>query len=258
MGFEREQIGSCTLYRGRAEDVLPTLTSVDIVLTDPPWAINSKPLKVLKGGIGPYREQPMTLAGGSIGFWQSGVIEWCVKLCKGNTFFLVGQRDLGRLIACLESYRGTFVWQRPNAAPAVIYPAKPNSSFIVWAAQKSALYGYQHWPSMVFRIPAPTAGCFAGERLVNASGKALHPAQGPILLYAQLLAPLPHGNCLDPFMGTGTTGVACIHLGHSFIGIEIEPRYFDIACKRIEAANAQLNLFVRPPVPRLQQEVLFA
>ena len=49
---------------------------------------------------------------------------------------------------------------------------------------------------------------------------------------------------LDPFMGSGTTGVACVKLGRSFIGIEREPKYFDIACRRIEAAYKQPDLFV--------------
>ena len=53
---------------------------------------------------------------------------------------------------------------------------------------------------------------------------------------------------LDPFMGSGTTGVACARLGRRFIGIEIEERYFDIACRRIEAAQAQKDLFVHAPV----------
>lgn len=53
---------------------------------------------------------------------------------------------------------------------------------------------------------------------------------------------------LDPFMGSGTTGVACARLGRRFIGIEIEPRYFDIACRRIEAAYKQADLFVTAPV----------
>ena len=53
---------------------------------------------------------------------------------------------------------------------------------------------------------------------------------------------------LDPFMGSGTTGVACARLGRRFIGIEIEERYFDIACRRIEAAQRQKDLFVHAPV----------
>ena len=61
---------------------------------------------------------------------------------------------------------------------------------------------------------------------------------------------------LDPFMGSGTTGVACVQLGRSFIGIEIEPRYFDLACKRIEEATRQGDLFVAPSSRRVVQEVL--
>jgi site-specific DNA-methyltransferase (adenine-specific) len=60
---------------------------------------------------------------------------------------------------------------------------------------------------------------------------------------------------LDPFMGAGTTGVACANLGRSFIGIERDPRWFDRACRRIEAAYAQGDLFT-PPAPPPRQEVL--
>jgi len=60
---------------------------------------------------------------------------------------------------------------------------------------------------------------------------------------------------LDPFMGSGTTGVACAKLGRKFIGIEIEPTYFDIACKRIEQAYAQHDLFIEPPA-KVTQEIL--
>jgi site-specific DNA-methyltransferase (adenine-specific) len=63
---------------------------------------------------------------------------------------------------------------------------------------------------------------------------------------------------LDPFMGSGTTGVACVKLGRRFIGIEIEPRYFEIACKRIEAATKQPDLFIEQPKPQAQQLEMIA
>jgi DNA modification methylase len=63
-------------------------------------------------------------------------------------------------------------------------------------------------------------------------------------LFERLVSALPDAETiLDPFMGSGTTGVACANLGRKFIGIEIEPKYFDIACERIEAAYAQMRLF---------------
>ena len=65
-----------------------------------------------------------------------------------------------------------------------------------------------------------------------------------------------HGTILDPFMGSGTTGVACVSLGRKFIGIEIEPKYFDIACRRIEDAYKQGDMFREPAKPKATQEAL--
>jgi len=73
----------------------------------------------------------------------------------------------------------------------------------------------------------------------------VHPTQKPIALMKWCLGHLPHGETiLDPFMGSGTTGVAAVHMGRKFIGIEREPKYFDIACKRIEDAQRQGDMFI--------------
>src|SRR5690606_23898717 len=79
-----------------------------------------------------------------------------------------------------------------------------------------------------------------------------HPTQKPVSLMVWCLGFLPKAETiLDPFMGSGTTGVACVNLGRKFIGIEIEPRYFDIACRRIEEAYRQPRLFTEPkPAPK--------
>lgn len=73
----------------------------------------------------------------------------------------------------------------------------------------------------------------------------VHPTEKPVPLLQKLVKKLP-GIVLDPFMGSGTTGVACMRLGRRFIGIEIEPRYFDIACKRIDDAQRQGDMFIKP------------
>ena len=76
-----------------------------------------------------------------------------------------------------------------------------------------------------------------------------HPHQKPFSLCEALIEKLPSQFIiLDPFMGSGTTGIACARLGRKFIGIEIEERYFDIACRRIEDAYRQADLFVKAPV----------
>jgi site-specific DNA-methyltransferase (adenine-specific) len=82
----------------------------------------------------------------------------------------------------------------------------------------------------------------------------VHPTQKPVGVMDWCLKQLPKETetILDPFMGSGTTGVACVKLGRKFIGIELDPKYFDIACKRIEEAYKQPDLFIeRPKVEQL-------
>ena len=83
-----------------------------------------------------------------------------------------------------------------------------------------------------------------------------HPAEKPLALLIRLVQETPAETVLDPFMGSGTTGVACANLGRKFIGIEIEPRYFDIACRRIAEAYQQprLELVERPKI--IQESML--
>ena len=84
-----------------------------------------------------------------------------------------------------------------------------------------------------------------------------HPTQKPLAVMRWTLSFFPEAaSVLDPFMGSGTTGVACAQLGRKFIGIEIEPKYFDIACRRIEQAYAQGKLFAVDP-PKAEQSPLF-
>ena len=82
-----------------------------------------------------------------------------------------------------------------------------------------------------------------------------HPTQKPLKLIARLIDQTDAQTILDPFMGSGTTGVAALKLGRKFIGIEIEPKYFDIACKRIEEAWKQPRLFEEPK-PKAEQLTL--
>lgn len=84
-----------------------------------------------------------------------------------------------------------------------------------------------------------------------------HPCEKPVALLARLLDALPDADAiLDPFMGSGTTGVAAVQLGRKFIGIEREPKYFDIACKRIEQAVSQGQLFAPVQSQPVQESLL--
>lgn len=90
------------------------------------------------------------------------------------------------------------------------------------------------------------------------AGAGRHPTEKPVQLMAQLVEVVTDrgATVLDPFMGSGTTGVAALQLGRQFIGIEKDPQFFDIACKRIEQAHAQGQLFAPPAAPHKQEELL--
>ena len=87
-----------------------------------------------------------------------------------------------------------------------------------------------------------------------------HPTQKPVVLMGKIirLLTIAGDRVLDPYMGSGTTGVACAKMGRKFIGIEIEREYFDVACRRIEETHAQPSLFVEtpPPARNKQQDLL--
>jgi hypothetical protein len=101
------------------------------------------------------------------------------------------------------------------------------------------------------------ARMFRRSRTATFSEGKVHPTQKPIALMKWCIGFLPENDTiLDPFMGSGTTGVACAKLGRKFIGIEIDPGYFDIACRRIEKAYSQPDMFIERPSPAKQEALL--
>jgi len=93
--------------------------------------------------------------------------------------------------------------------------------------------------------------------MLKASERAqprVHPTQKPIAVMEWAIKQLDaQGTILDPFMGSGTTGVAAVKLGRQFVGVEIDPGYFDIACRRISDALARPDLFIERPAPAKQE-----
>jgi site-specific DNA-methyltransferase (adenine-specific) len=135
------------------------------------------------------------------------------------------------------------------------FPDKlPRGACLVWLKRLDPAFGS-------FLSDAETAymskghGVYCRRDLTNNSiaNERGHPTQKPVGLMVWCVEFFPKAETiLDPFMGSGTTGVACIQLGRKFIGIEREPKYFDIACKRIEQAVSQGQLFA-PAAPKAEQ-----
>jgi site-specific DNA-methyltransferase (adenine-specific) len=213
-----ETIGDATLYLGDCMEVLPTLGRVDAVITDPPYGIGAD------AHHGPE----------SSGWRQHHVRGWDETTPPAEAFE-----------ALQKAGKKCIVWG------GNYFPLPPASRWLVWNKVQrgfSLADAELAWTSLggavrVFDLPRSPALYKQQE----------HPTQKPLLLMRWCIEQVGNArSILDPYMGSGTTGVACVELGLKFIGIEREPKYFDIACKRIEQAYAQGQLFA-PEQPKPQQ-----
>ncbi len=216
-----ETIGDATLYLGDCMEILPTLDKVDAVVTDPPYGIGED--------------------GGRNDRFKSG--DGRTRPEKPKHEFMAWDKN------------------RPQKAVFDVL-IKASNEQIIWGGNYFADYlppsmGWLYWDKRL------GGGFSDGELAWTSQHKAVrdfskssfhnlkggqwrqHPTQKPIVVMEWVITQFKKKpqTILDPFMGSGTTGVACANLGRKFIGIEIEEKYFDIACERITAAYAQGRLF---------------
>lgn len=211
----RIEIGKATLYLGDCREILPTLTKVDAVITDPPYGIGiaANPVRQMHEKLDWDAAAP-----------NSEVINSCVEAGKiailwgGNYFDLPPQQ-------CF------LVWDKVQPQDFSLAMCE-----MAWTNKKG--------PAKLFRLSV-------------LSYKKDHPTQKPVDLMKWCIEQAGNPqSILDPFMGSGTTGVAAVQMGRSFIGIEREPKYFDIACRRIEDAQRMGDMFGHEPQAKPEQESL--
>lgn len=224
-----------TLYQGDCREILPTLGRFDILMCDPPYGIGF-----------PYVSYDDTA------------------------------ENLDDIIAAL------FDAVPSKAHRAVITPgisnihSYPRPKWIgAWTWETTATYGalgYNQWQPILFYGDdlagfGSVNGVLKSDRIHFKGGKASiaqdnkdnkHSCPKPTEFMKRLIARFTKEGDLicDPLMGSGTTGVAAVKLGRHFTGIELEPKYFDIACRRISEALKQPDLFVEQPKPAVKQEAL--
>jgi len=208
----KQQIGNATLYLGDCAEILPTLGQFDAVVTDPPYGIAN----LWKGGFnskhgwGKAKDESILRN------------EWDEK-----------PLDKPMLDLILNSAKTAIIWggnyfELPPTRCWLIWN-KPERNFTLAEAELA-------WTNLdaVVRV----FDC------ARSDSHRIHPTQKPLKLMEWCISKCKNSNTIiDPFMGSGTTGVACVNLKKQFIGIEKEPKYFDIACKRIEDAQRQQHLF---------------
>ena len=220
------EIGNATLYLGDCMNILPTLEKVDAVITDPPYGINENSKKVASRG---------KLAAPK----DYGHFDWDKTPPPDELIELI--RTKGQH----QSFFGGNYFTLP-----------PTSCWLVWDKMNSGDFAdcelaWTNWSKAVRRLQWRWNGMIR-----QGNEERYHPTQKPLEVMKWVIELCPKSDTiLDPFMGSGTTGVAAIQLGRKFIGIEREQKYFEIACKRIEQAVAQGQLFDPEPVKPIQESM---
>ena len=231
MIIREERIGGQRLILGDCLQVMPLLGRSDAVVTDPPYGISSHtPWRLRRLDYGEWDKEtatPTAIAMLVMCASVPSVIAWC------------DWRQLSALAnACPGRSERPLTWVKPN--PPVL-----NGQRLFLSATEHAFYG---------KLPGAwfSGGCVKSWWIGPPPPDRKHPTQKPDWLMSQCVqAIVPSGGtCLDPFMGSGTTLVACQRLGRSGTGIEMDADYFDIACKRVDEATRQHDLFVAPPHPK--------
>jgi len=204
-------IGRAQLWLGDCRDILPSLPKVDAVVTDPPYGLATGKQK----------------CGGSKSLdW--GEQEWDRETCQPAVDMAVSAGE--RVILWGGNY----------------YSLPPSRCWLAWdKCQPDAWYSTAHFELAWTNMDRNARRWRMSQVEAYGSMDKAHPSQKPLGLMLWTLNLIPDAQTiLDPFMGSGTTGVAAVQMGRSFIGIEREPKYFGIACKRIEDAQRQGDFFV--------------
>jgi len=213
-------IGGATLYLGDCMDILPTLPKVDAVITDPPYGISRAGQQETFTKNSKHKRKHFDDLGWDNGRPSKEVFDLLLSI--GNKSLFWGGNYFADM---LPPTMGWLYWDKGQKGLSM------SDGELAWTSEQKAL-----------RSIVVNRSSLVGSE---------HPTQKPIQVMTWSINQLGNPEIiLDPFMGSGTTGVAAIQMGRKFIGIEREPKYFDIACKRIEQATKQEDMFI----PKMQQE----
>lgn len=211
------EVGNATLYLGDCAEILLTLGKIDAVVTDPPYGIGEAAGKnKSRGNLAVAKDY--------------GDDQWDDKPVDDRIIDLIRQVSDWQII-----FGGNY------------YALPPTKCWLVWDKENGDndfADAELAWTNLNKAVRLKRY-MWNGMLRANKEPRGDHPTQKPIGIMEWCISHLPENSetILDPFMGSGTTGVAAMNLQRKFIGIEREQKYFDIACKRIEQAQAQIRMF---------------
>lgn len=218
------------LHCGDCREILPSLPNVDAVVTDPPYEIAA-----VGGGIGAKRKYLADISGHIDAGFEADMLA-----SFKNWLVFCGKSQINKLSARAEKSGlrwQLLTWNKTNPTPLTNANYLPDTEYMVhafvrhdWECKKRFIVGQVEKNEFEHPTVKPLYVMFKAIRSASSFGDSI----------------------LDPFMGSGTTGVAAVKLGRKFIGVEIEPKYFDIACRRISEALKQPDMFIERPKPAVQ------
>lgn len=223
-----QHIGDATLYLGDCRDILPTLGPVCAVVTDPPYGIGESAAKNNRRGL---------LATPT----DYGDDDWDQEPCPPEIL----------------------AWMLANSQHQIVFggnyfPLPPTACWLIWDKEVNGDFADAEmaWTNLPKAVRLKR--WMWNGMLRKGREERFHLTQKPLGVMEWCLTHLPTDvrTVLDPFMGSGTTGVACVGAGLAFVGIEREPRHFDTACRRIEEAYRQPRLFAEPIPEPVQPSLL--
>lgn len=222
-----EIIGDATLILGDSLALLPTLTHIGAVVSDPPYGIAYQ--HGARRGGRRMGTDGMAIVGDDKPFDPAPFLGFQEVLLWGAEHFKSRLPDGGRWL----------VWNKRR--PGVV--RDQGCAENAWCSNSGVVRLFNH----------PWDGADLGSERGEAR---VHSNQKPVDLMRWCLGFIQSQTILDPYMGSGTTGVACVDLGRRFVGIEIDPAHFDVACHRVEQAYRQPRLFPDQPIKPVQQSLL--
>lgn len=237
-----------TLYLGDCREIAPTLPRPDALVFDPPYGQNYKVNTFYAGGT---RENAVVQRNGKTLVVNPNIYEP-----------IIGDKEPFDPAPWLEHANEVLIWGAHKFADRL-----PSGGWLVWdkvptgklrdQGDGEAAWINRDQPMRIFRLLWDGLCVGVGARHeVTAGQKRHHPSQKPEALMFWCLGFIAGKSVMDPYMGAGSTGVAAVRCGKYFIGIEMVPGYFDIACRRIAKELSQPRMFQEPQAAPVKQEAM--